>query len=184
MFCHRKAIFESKRDKLSSYAECRIQNCRRHPNASRLNAHSQTDWVIEDQAKVELDSPSPWWASKCHFICVFKICMYWAVWYGGTYLFFDYYVLFVIIMIIINIVIIIKYFNIVLNFADSILNRMRWVLIMRLWVDARSFVEAPTRDECIDPSRTSLHGAAFGTTGPLWGESLDDRWIPLTKAQL
>ena len=33
----------------------------RHLIASRLNAHSQTDWAIEDQAnKLELNSPSLW----------------------------------------------------------------------------------------------------------------------------
>ena len=32
--------------------------------ASRLNAHSQTDWTIADQAKkLELNSPSLWWES-------------------------------------------------------------------------------------------------------------------------
>ena len=35
----------------------------RHQIVSRLNAHSQTDWVIEYQVKVELDSPSLWWAT-------------------------------------------------------------------------------------------------------------------------
>ena len=36
----------------------------RHLIASRLNAHSQTDWAIEDQAKnLELNSPSLWWVS-------------------------------------------------------------------------------------------------------------------------
>ena len=35
----------------------------RHLFASRLNACWQTDWAIEDQAKLELDSPSLWSAS-------------------------------------------------------------------------------------------------------------------------
>ena len=35
----------------------------RHLFASRLNAHSQTEWSIEDQAKLELNSPSLWWVS-------------------------------------------------------------------------------------------------------------------------
>ena len=49
---HRQAIFESKGDKLSSAAECRIRTQGlRHLFASRLNAHWQTDWAIEDQAK-------------------------------------------------------------------------------------------------------------------------------------
>ena len=49
---HRQAIFESKRDKLSSSAECRIRTQGlRHLFASRLNACWQTDWAIEDQAK-------------------------------------------------------------------------------------------------------------------------------------
>ena len=53
MLWHRQAIFESKGDKLSSSAECRIRTHQglRHQIASRLNAHWQTDWAIEDQAK-------------------------------------------------------------------------------------------------------------------------------------
>ena len=66
MLWHRQAIFESKGDKLSSSAESRIRTHQglRHQIASRLNAHWQTDWAIEDQAKkLELDSPSLWSAS-------------------------------------------------------------------------------------------------------------------------
>ena len=52
MLWHRQAIFESKGDKLSSSAECRIRlQGLRHQIASRLNACWQTDWAIEDQAK-------------------------------------------------------------------------------------------------------------------------------------
>ena len=53
MLCHRQAIFESKGDKLSSSAESRIWTHQglRHQIASRLNAHWQTNWAIEDQAK-------------------------------------------------------------------------------------------------------------------------------------
>ena len=53
MLWHRQAIFESKGDKLSSSAECRIRAHQglRHQIASRLNAHWHTDWAIEDQAK-------------------------------------------------------------------------------------------------------------------------------------
>ena len=52
MLWHRQAIFESKGDKLSSSAECRIPTQGlRHLFASRLNACWQTDWAIEDQAK-------------------------------------------------------------------------------------------------------------------------------------
>ena len=53
MLWHRQAIFESKGDKLSSSAECRIRTHQalRHQIASRLNAHWQTDWATEDQAK-------------------------------------------------------------------------------------------------------------------------------------
>ena len=52
MLWHRQAIFKSKGDKLSSSAECRIRTQGlRHLIASRLNAHWQTDWAIEDQAK-------------------------------------------------------------------------------------------------------------------------------------
>ena len=65
MLWHRCAIFESKGDKLSSSAECRIRTQGLgHLFASRLNACWQTDWAIEDQAKIlELDSPSLWSAS-------------------------------------------------------------------------------------------------------------------------
>ena len=61
MLWHRQAIFESKGDKLSSSAECRIRTHQglRHQIASRLNARWQTGWAIEDQAKkLELNSPS------------------------------------------------------------------------------------------------------------------------------
>ena len=53
MLWHRQAIFESKGDKLSSFAECRIRTHQglRHQIASRLNARWQTDWAIEDQAQ-------------------------------------------------------------------------------------------------------------------------------------
>ena len=53
MLWHRQAIFESKGDKLSSSAESRIRTHQglRHQIASRLNAHWQTDWAIDDQAK-------------------------------------------------------------------------------------------------------------------------------------
>ena len=53
MLWRRQAIFESKGDKLSSSAEGRIRSHQglRHQIASRLNAHWQTDWAIEDQAK-------------------------------------------------------------------------------------------------------------------------------------
>ena len=52
MLWHRQAIFKSKGDKLSSSAESRIwTRDPRHLFASRLNAHWQTDWAIEDQAK-------------------------------------------------------------------------------------------------------------------------------------
>ena len=66
MLWHRQAIFESKGDKLSSSAESRIRTHQglRHQIASRLNAHWQTDWAIEDQTiKLELNSPSLWSAS-------------------------------------------------------------------------------------------------------------------------
>ena len=53
MLWHWQAIFESKGDKLSSSAECRIRTQGlRHLFASRLNACWQTDWAIEDQAKI------------------------------------------------------------------------------------------------------------------------------------
>ena len=47
-----QAIFESKGDRLSSCAECRIRTQGlRHQIASRLNARWQTDWAIESQTK-------------------------------------------------------------------------------------------------------------------------------------
>ena len=60
------SFFKWKEDKLSSSAESRIRTHQglRHQIPSRLNAHWQTDWAIEDQAiKFELDSPSLWSAS-------------------------------------------------------------------------------------------------------------------------
>ena len=52
MLRHRQAILESTGDKLLfSAAECKIRTQGlRHQIASRLNAHLQTDWAIEDQA--------------------------------------------------------------------------------------------------------------------------------------
>ena len=58
---HRQAIFESKGDKLSSSADCRIRTQGlRHLFASRLNACWQTDWAIEDQAKNLNSTASPY----------------------------------------------------------------------------------------------------------------------------
>ena len=53
MLWHRQPIFESKGDKFSSTAEYRIWTHKglRHQITSRLNAHWQTHWAIEDQAK-------------------------------------------------------------------------------------------------------------------------------------
>ena len=52
MAWHRQAIFESKRDNLSSSADCRINpEGLWNPIFSRLNACWQTDWAIKDQAK-------------------------------------------------------------------------------------------------------------------------------------
>ena len=53
MLWQRQAIFESKGDKLSSFAESRIRTHQglRHQIANRLNAHWKTNWAIEDQAK-------------------------------------------------------------------------------------------------------------------------------------
>ena len=58
MLWHRQAIFESKGDKLSSSAEWRNRTHQglSHQIASRLNARWQTDRVIEDQAKKNLNS--------------------------------------------------------------------------------------------------------------------------------
>ena len=52
MLWHTQAIFKSKGHKLCSSAECRIwTRGPRHQIASRLNAHWQADWAIDDQAK-------------------------------------------------------------------------------------------------------------------------------------
>ena len=60
MLWQRQAIFESKGDKLSSSAECRIRTQGlRHLLASRLNACWHTDWAIEDQAKTWTQQPVP-----------------------------------------------------------------------------------------------------------------------------
>ena len=61
MLWHRQAIFESKRDKLPSSAECRIRTDQglRHQIASRLNARWQTDWANEDQAQTWTRQPVP-----------------------------------------------------------------------------------------------------------------------------
>ena len=60
MLWHRQAIFESKGDKLSSSAECRIRTQGlRQLFASWLNACWQTDSAIEDQAKTWTRQPIP-----------------------------------------------------------------------------------------------------------------------------
>ena len=51
MLWHWQTIFESKRNKRSSSAECRIRTQGLWNRISRLNARWQTDWAIEDQAK-------------------------------------------------------------------------------------------------------------------------------------
>ena len=61
MLWHRQVIFELKEDKLSSSAECRIRTQGFKPRiVGRLNAHWQTDWDIEDQAR-NLNS------TACHY---------------------------------------------------------------------------------------------------------------------
>ena len=62
-----QAIFESKGDKLSSSAECRIRTQRIwNPISSRLNVRWQTDWAIEDQAKILNSTARLWSASSEH----------------------------------------------------------------------------------------------------------------------
>ena len=58
---HRQAMLESKGDKLSSSADCRIRTHQglRHQIASRLNARWQTDWALENQAKTWTRQPVP-----------------------------------------------------------------------------------------------------------------------------
>ena len=52
MLWHKHAIVDSKGNKFSSSAECRIRTQGlKHQIASRLNARWQTDWDIEDQAE-------------------------------------------------------------------------------------------------------------------------------------
>ena len=93
MLWHRQAIFESKGDKLSSSAECRIRiQGLRHLFASRLNACWQTDWAIEDQAKnlnstarpydqqafSPLDLTDSWlWHLARRYACLLLISMLW-----------------------------------------------------------------------------------------------------------
>ena len=61
MLWHRQAIFKSKGDKLCSSAECRIgTRGPRHQIPSRLNARWQTDWAIEDQAKILNSTARPY----------------------------------------------------------------------------------------------------------------------------
>ena len=68
MLWHRQAIFELKGDKLSSSVECRIwtQMVSRNRISSRLNVRWQTDWAIEDQAKI---IPFTTTISKCQYCC-------------------------------------------------------------------------------------------------------------------
>ena len=58
----RQAIFESKGDKLSPSAECRIRTQKGLWNriSSTLNARWQTDWAIEDQAKNFISTARPY----------------------------------------------------------------------------------------------------------------------------
>ena len=58
MLWHRQAIFESKGDKLSSSADCRMRTQGlRHQFASKLNARWETYWALEDQAKNSTGCP-------------------------------------------------------------------------------------------------------------------------------
>ena len=91
MLWPRQAIFESKGDKLSSSAECRIRNWKSldtHSPAARLNTHSQTDWGFEDQAKNLNSTARPYdeWAfSALDFTATWlshlALAMDFAVWY-------------------------------------------------------------------------------------------------------
>ena len=73
MLWHRQAIFESKGDKLSSSAECRIRTQGlRHQILSRLNARWQTDWAIEDQAKTWSLQPIHTYILQC-YSCSYRI---------------------------------------------------------------------------------------------------------------
>ena len=87
MLWHRQAILESKGDKLSSSAECRIRTQGlRHLFANRLNACWQTDWAIEDQAKnlhsgstILSDSHPPF--VPCQSTLLFLGYGYFTIWY-------------------------------------------------------------------------------------------------------
>ena len=65
MLWHRKAIFESKGDKLSSSAECRIPTWKSQDTyspADRMPTHKPTE-LSRIKLKHELNSPSLWWVS-------------------------------------------------------------------------------------------------------------------------
>ena len=61
MLWYGQAIFKSKRVKLSSSAVMQDSKLGslRHQSACRSNAHSQTDWAIEEQAKTWTQQPVP-----------------------------------------------------------------------------------------------------------------------------
>ena len=69
MLWHRQAIFESKGDKLSSSAECRIRSWDAWDTQSLaywMPSHKSTELSRIKLKKLELNSPSLWWAS-IHF---------------------------------------------------------------------------------------------------------------------
>ena len=86
MLWHRQAIFESKGDKLSSSAESRIRTHQglRHQIASRLNAHWQTDWAIEDQAK-NLNSTARPYDQRA--FSPLDVCMYVCTYVRNVYIY-------------------------------------------------------------------------------------------------
>ena len=89
MLCHRQVIFESKGDKLSSSAECRIRTQGlRHLFTSRLNACWQTDWAIDDQAENWTRQPIPMISKHSTHSTSLPVCFRTWLWWYTCLLFF------------------------------------------------------------------------------------------------
>ena len=89
MLCHRQVIFESKGDKLSSSAECRIRTQGlRHLFTSRLNACWQTDWAIDHQAENWTRQPIPMISKHSTHSTSLPVCFRTWLWWYTCLLFF------------------------------------------------------------------------------------------------
>ena len=82
MLWHSQVIFESTGDKLSASAECSISKpeVSKHLFASRLNANSQTEWAVDDEAKNLNSTTRPYdeWAfSTLDFTAVWFLTWRW-----------------------------------------------------------------------------------------------------------